>query len=168
LTFFRAGRVVEWQTETVVLSQRRLRATVRRALGAPRPRRVAVRELAWLSDSRAVAILAWGPEEVLAVFEEREVVAAWPSLRAGFGRLWSSPRGSYFAVETEGVLLFDRDGRQLPTARFSDFRGLAWSPDERWLAVAAGERILLLATRGRPRPPLLLEIEAQDVFWRLA
>jgi hypothetical protein len=96
------------------------------------------------------------------------VVAAWPSLRAGFGRLWSSPRGSYFAVETEGVLLFDRDGGQLPIARVSDFHGLAWSPDERWLAVAAGERILLLAMRGRPRPPLRLEIEAQDIFWRLA
>jgi hypothetical protein len=168
LTFFRDGDVVEWQGGTVVLSQRRLRRTIRRALGAPRPRGVVVRDLAWLSDSRAVAILGWGPEDVVAVFEGRNVVAAWPRLGQPFRRLRTSPRGTYFALEGErGVLLFDRDGRQLPVPRFPALHGLAWSPDERWLAIAAGGRILIRRPAGgATRPPLALEIEARDLAWR--
>lgn len=167
LTFFRDGRVVEWQGERVLLSQRRLQAIVRRALGAPRPRQVTVRDFAWLSDSRGVAILGWGPEDVVAVFEGRNVVAAWPRLGQPFRRLRASPRGSYFALETEGgLLLFDRDSRQLPVPRLPRLHALAWSPDERWLAIAGPRRILIRPAAGGTRPLLTLEIEARDLFWR--
>jgi|SRR5919109_1047584 hypothetical protein len=168
LTFFRDGKVVEWQGERVVLMQRHLRRTVRRALGAPRPRAVTLRDLAWLSDSRAVAVLGWGPEDVVAVFEGRSVVAAWPRLGESFRRLRASPRGNYFALETEGAgfLLFDRDGRQLPVSPVEDFHALAWSPDEQWLAIAAGRRILIRRPEaGEMRPPRSLELEARDLAW---
>jgi hypothetical protein len=167
LTLFRDGQVVEWQGERVILSQQRLQATVRRALGAPRPRAVTVRDLAWLSDSRAVGILGWGPEDVVAVFEGRDVVVAWPRVGQPFLRLLASPQGNYFALQTEGgALLFDRDGRQVPLPRVPRIHALAWSPDEQWLAIAAPRRLLIRPAAGDMRPPRTLEIEARDLAWR--
>jgi hypothetical protein len=132
--------------------------------------RLVVRAAAWLDRTRLVLVLDgkldFGHEEVVAVYEGRTLVSATPSEGRRYGRIWTSPRGGFFAVEAESFLLFDRNGRRRSVPFFVGFRSLAWSPDERWTAVATEDGVHLFPTAaGSPRVQRL-PIVARDLAWR--
>ena len=66
----------------------------------------------------------------------------------------------------ESFLLFDRDGRPRSVPFFVGFRSLAWSPDERWAAVATEEGVHLFPTAARSGRVERLPIVARDLAWR--
>ncbi|MDQ3823421.1 MAG: elongator complex 1 family protein, partial [Actinomycetota bacterium] len=62
-------------------------------------------------------------------------------------------------------LLVRRDGTRLP---LRGVQALAWSPDERWTALATARHVVLVPTRRLADPRarrLWLPIEARDLAW---
>lgn len=169
LTYVQFGAVVKERSGRIVLSGDELREAFGREARA-RLERLVVRAVSWLDRTRLVVVLDgeldFGREEVVAVYEGHTLVSATPSEGRRYGRLWTSPRGSFFALEAESFLLFDRDGRRRPVPIFVGFRSVAWSPDERWTAVATENGVHLFPTAARSPRVHLLPIVARDLAWR--
>ncbi|MBW3593893.1 MAG: hypothetical protein KY396_09385 [Actinobacteria bacterium] len=162
-------------------------ATVRREavalVGAASPRDVAVRALAWLDDSRVAAIVTarrgTPPRRtMIAVFDGGGLVGSAPWLPSRSARFVVSPRGSFFAVATREpsrFVLLDRNaepGALADVARdwfgrtsLSGARAIAWSPDERWTALAKNESVYVFTTEDRDPRLVRLPIEARDLSW---
>jgi hypothetical protein len=66
---------------------------------------------------------------------------------------------------TGEVLILDRDGRSINVPSFTQPRAFAFSPDERWIAVASRASIYLLRTDRRNPRLYDLGIDATDVGW---
>lgn len=119
----------------------------------------AVRTVAWLGGRRFAAVLE--PEGRLTVWRGPVKVAEGAS--GPFTELRASPRASYFAAIGDGhVEVLDRDGH--PRWRTSG-GAIAWSPDERYVAVARGGEIAILRARDGGRVARLAT-GAADVDWR--
>ena len=134
--------------------------------------RFAVEEVAWLSDSRAAAIVRARSRddrgELLAVFDGRRLVTAPTAAYEDLGALRLSPSGSFVSAQIAdpgGVVVVDRDGALVrPLVRHGS--ALAWSPDERWIAEATEEGIYVFpADVGTPRV-YVLPFVARDLIWR--
>jgi hypothetical protein len=161
------------------------RAARRDPLVPPDPRylgSVAALKAAWLTDTRAAVLIrfrlrgrlrALGPQTVLAVFNGARLLRAVPY--AGAIDLRVSPRRTFIGVIEAGgsVTVVSRSGRQelAPTALPSpDARAIAWSPDERWTAIASPWSVYFLPTAdihaGRQPHVVRLPLEASDLAWR--
>lgn len=119
----------------------------------------AVRTVAWLGGRRFAAVLE--PEGQLTVWEGPVEFSEGAS--GAYGELRASPRASYFAALGGGhVLVLDRDGR----ARWQTAgRAIAWSPDEKYAAVARGGELAIVRARDGDRVARL-GVRAGDVDWR--
>jgi hypothetical protein len=145
----------------------------------PETHAVRVEDIAWLSMSRVVVAATFahdfGRDEVIAVLEEDEVIGE-PMVNGRFSDLRVSPQRMHFVVRAyapRGLLFFDRDGRLLAKNPVAGAQRAAWSPDERWTAVATGGSTYVLRTAdiasfGRGEPPGLLRLPvfAADLAWR--
>lgn len=160
--------------------------TVRRSaapvLGATSPRDVFVRRLAWLDESRVAAIVSrrsnGAHDAAIVVVDGRELVGSVPWLASRSARFFVSPRGSFFAVATKGpshFFLLDRNARTGALAdvarqwfgrtSLTGARAIAWSPDERWTALAKNEGVYVFTTHDRDPKLVRLPIEARDLAW---
>jgi hypothetical protein len=167
LTYVRGGDLVEWTTRCG-LSDRLFtlpgdNATARcvRTLF-----RRATTSVAWLSNSRFVAIVAHGR---LAIVDAGRLVierSLPPETRA---RVEPSPRGTFFTLWIDGRLFaaFDRNGGQIAFPPVPDVQAAVWSPSERWgmLATARGSVYLFRPNTGDARLRRL-DISARDLAWR--
>ena len=114
-----------------------------------------VREVAWLGSRLAVL------EVHRIVVFDGAVPIAERRFRGPLDRLRASPRGAWLAVRT-GPRLLVLDGR-LSLRRSVVARAVAWSPDERDVALARGKSVLVeRAGRVVARIP----IAARDLAWR--
>ena len=138
-------------------------------------RRVTVKAHAWLDDARlvlllAVDVLAAGRYEQVAVVGGRRAIAVVPVSGGRLSALQVSPRGRYFAVRAEdpdAVLLFDRDGNALDHPALTRAHAIAWSPGERWTAIATKDEVEIWRTTAPSQPLRHLGIRAGDLAWRL-
>ncbi|HEV8686677.1 MAG TPA: hypothetical protein VGQ84_05335 [Gaiellaceae bacterium] len=163
LTFVRQGNVVAFPLHgraRVVLP----RDWLRRALGLG-PEAEAV-SAAWTGPrGLAVVVRAGAADDVVALFAGTRLVA---SARPGgrLGRVTSRGDGGALLVERAdhgAVVLLDSRLRLLATR---NARAAAWSPDGRRLAVATGDRVLVVdASSGRSVAPPL-ELDAVALAWR--
>ena len=118
-----------------------------------------VRTVSWLGGRRFAALLE--PGRRVAVWQGAARLSVDTS--AGFHELRSSPRMRYFAAFGKGVVaVFDRDGLPLWSAAG---RAIAWSPDERYAAVARTSELSILDARDGRRVARLA-VRALDVDWR--
>ncbi|MDX6513145.1 MAG: hypothetical protein QOE36_2649, partial [Gaiellaceae bacterium] len=77
-------------------------------------------------------------------------------------RLWASPRGTWLAVRTgRRIVVLDR---RLHIRNTIDGGAIAWSPDERWTALANAGRVSLVRNDGRAT--VTLQLRAHDLAWR--
>lgn len=80
-----------------------------------------------------------------------------------------SPRGRYFALlggEGDGVRLFDRDANTLALpASARDPHAVAWSPDDRWTALATREAVYVFPAEGPSEPIVRIPLAVQDLDW---
>jgi hypothetical protein len=110
----------------------------------------------WIGTSRFAAVVRGGrlEDQALLVFTmdgELEISLT------GLGRLISSvrasPLGNYLAITTNtperGFTLLTREGERVPLPRATDVRALAWSPDERWIALATRTNVVVARTGSR-------------------
>jgi hypothetical protein len=191
-TLARAGTLVVFRQpceegqrvcEHVILSQRdldpalRLGSTALRSLYAP-----VIRQAIWLTDTRvALAIRARDRAQpgsrfdLLAIFEGRRLVGE-PLVNSRFDELAVSPSRNYLAVHgssPRGLSFVDTDGRLLARNPLASGHHVAWSPDDRWTAVATGGSMYVFRTAEleffnsdeRPRA-IRIPVHAADLEWR--
>jgi hypothetical protein len=123
------------------------------------PAGVSVQTVAWLGGRRFAAVL-----------EPRGAVTVWQGSRqlretasGAFMELRASPTGRYFAALGGGrVQVIDRSGRGLWATRG---RAIAWSPDERYAAIAGADELAIVDAAGG-KPLARLDVRAADVDWR--
>jgi hypothetical protein len=141
---------------TLVLSQEALRSQV--------GRHFRVRAVAWLGELRYAAILS-GPRELLTIWEGPSMIRVVRRLHPLVGELRASRSGRFFAAgDGKGrLLVFDRDGDRVAAP---NGRAIAWSPDERFVAIATEGAVVVLRVGGRT-PLVRLPVRARDLDWRL-
>lgn len=132
----------------------------REALGRELGQGFRVRIVAWLGAVRFAAILS-GPRNLLTLWQGSEL---WSIVGPSQGiELRASQAGRFFAVLGDGPLqVYDRDGKPygLP-----DGHAIAWSPDERYAAVATEGRVLIVTSDGDDALASI-PVEAVDVDWQ--
>jgi hypothetical protein len=121
--------------------------------------RALVDGIAWLSE-RSVAVNlsirpagrrdALGPLSAVAVFDDGRLGRLRHYLRSSGGRLASSPRGTYVTLGAEVILRRDGSRVHLPE-HLRPAQDLAWSPDERFLAVATRFAVVVLSVASLER-----------------
>jgi hypothetical protein len=120
--------------------------------------------VAWLSPARFAVVASNGSRTVLAVFSGRRIVALKERAPSPVIELRGSPRGNYVVLGTAtGVRVYDARRGDLPRVRrFGMLVSVAWSSDERWLAVAQEQKVLLVGPNGGV---VLLPFKALDLAW---
>jgi hypothetical protein len=132
------------------------RDALRREAGA----RFRVRMVAWLRGVRFAAILE-GPRTLLTVWEGSKLVNVVGPTEGS--ELRASPSGRFFAVlGTRSLQVYDRHGNQLA---LSGGRSIAWSPGERYAAVAAEGSVLIVPAAGG-EALARIPVDALDLDWR--
>jgi hypothetical protein len=131
---------------------------------------------------RAVQAVALGParvivlaestadpaERVLVLLENGRVIHVlppWVVREVNFMR--PSPLGTYFALlGPDGVRLFDRDAGPLALpAAARDPKAVAWSPDERWAALATEEAVYVFPAEAPYDPMVRVPLGVRDLDW---
>ena len=144
--------------------------------------RTLVEGIAWLSNARA-AVLLLDPGQrrfdgrnalsEIAFFENGRLAAARPYFRTTGGRLDASPRGTYVTQTPDVILRPDGTQVNLPP-HLRDARAFAWSPDERFLALAQRDAVAVLEVASLERydetgaglRSVTLPLRATELSWR--
>ena len=122
-------------------------------------------DVAWLGPTRFAIVARRRGEAVSAVFAGRRIVAL-ARVQRGASELSASPRGTYLVLRVNGrsqVYRIAREGLR-PVRSFGAPVAIAWSPDERWRAVATSDA-LVLARAGKR---IVLPLRALDLAWTRA
>jgi hypothetical protein len=129
----------------------------------------AVRAAAWLDASRAAVVVrlmeAEGAGDFVAVFRGRRLLGE-PYLAGAVDDLRPSPLGRYVAARTpSGVIVLDRSGTwRLVTGPAS---AVAWSADERWIAIARAGAVTLADNLDLETARVVqVPVQAADLYWR--
>jgi hypothetical protein len=166
MTYIRRGAIVQFPRTgraQVLRSQLQLAAALEslpalRGVSEWRTSRVA-----WLGPARFAIVASNGSRTVLGVFSGRRIVAVNTRVPPRVIELRGSPRGNYVVLgTTSGVRVYDARRRDLRRVRsFGMLAAVAWSSDERWLAVAHQQNVLLEGPGGSVALPL----RALDLAW---
>jgi hypothetical protein len=125
------------------------------------------RELAWISGDRLAVLVGGSYPDFVAVFRGRTSLYR---MFTGFEprSLRASPLGRYVAVEDDGPQVV-RVGKAPRSVAFPEglttVRAVAWSPDERWLALATRASVWLMDLEDPGGPLIRLPIEAREIGW---
>jgi hypothetical protein len=188
-TFVRQDVLVEWTTDcppgsslftltgdNTVARCRRVALSpeeLRRALpGGPKLGPLPIKGLAWLSNTRLVAIVGdagiSGYRELLSVVESGEPVGPTISEFGEGLRVEASPRGSFFTAwyGSSLVTIRDRNGDLITFPPLPRVAAVTWSPDERWTAVATRRSVFVFRTNESEARVRRLPIVARDLAWR--
>jgi hypothetical protein len=174
LTYFANGEIRDWPEGRTVVPANRLRMVVTEHPNAPGSvellRNLRVVEHHWLDQDRLVAQLraevsTGAPSlDLVAVFDDGLPFASTDFL-GEVRDLWSSPFGTYYAVLTDTLGLYDFNGNSLPLPELEGSRAVAWSPDEDRMAVATDASVYVF-TPGQADEVERFALVANDLDWR--
>lgn len=153
LTLSRNRQVVS-ERGRLLVGRRELERAARRHPTTPAlaPLRVLIDGIAWLSNTRAAVLLSirlagrfegMGPLSAIVFFENGLAEDTQPYFRQTGGPLAASPLGTYVTLTPDVILRADGSRVSLPP-HIRDSRAMAWSNDERFLAIASRFGIHLL------------------------
>jgi hypothetical protein len=169
LTFIRGGRLFEWTVRCPPASERVVFRGFRSLARCPQPVRGApehLQELVWLSGDSFAAVA--GPDRAASLIVVRDGVETriFNAVGARMGALSPSPHGRYVAARVdESLVLFDLR-RRGALAGGTGARAIAWSPDERFWAVAEESSIAIFRAEQPQTAAVSLPLSAVDVDWR--
>ena len=169
--YCRPRRNVPW-CERLLLGRRDLVAPLDDGL---RPQRV--KKIAWFSQTRMAAVLAFEQEDMVAVYEGRRLLdlvgVGWR-----FSELSLSPGRHYIAARVarpSGFMFVDRDGRSfaLMEVRRDNFgrppftagEAVAWSPDDAWTVVARRRGVVFFRMGSESPHVVTVGLTAHDLAW---
>jgi hypothetical protein len=184
LTFLRGGQVVEltgfcrprrkvpW-CERVLLTRDDLFGALADGTEAP-----VIKDIAWLTPSRLAAVLAFEREDMIAIYEGRELVELVPGIGGRFTGLSVSPGRHYVAAHVarpSGFVFVDRNGRPFALMEvrrdsygrppFTGGRAVAWSPDDSWTAVARSTSVIFFRMGSESPHVVTVRVTAHDLAW---
>lgn len=136
----------------------------RRLLSRPELGGLGAVEILWL-DRRTLALLAPGR---VALYRDGSPVGHADLGPHRLTGLEASPRGTFLAVRSGGpetIVVLDRALRRVPLPADGG-RAIAWSPDERWVALATVDAIVLSPVREPGERTIRLPLRARDLAWR--
>jgi hypothetical protein len=188
-TYVRENEVVEWTTSCprgsrlftlpgdnatarcrrVVLSTGDLR---RARIGGEGSGPLIPKDLAWLSDRRFVTVVGdagiSGHREHLSVIDGGQLIGAVISEFGEGMHVEASPHGNFFTAwyGDSLVTIRDRNGDLVTFPTIPRVRGLTWSPDERWTAVATEHSVFVFRTNTSEASVRRLPIVAYELAWR--
>ena len=167
MTYIRRGAIVQFPRvgrAQVLRSRNQLAAALERLPALRGSSGWRASRIAWLGSTRFAVLASNRRRSVAAVFSGRRIVAFRARVPGGAIDLRASPRGRYVVLRSaHGVDLYD--ARQTDFLRFRSFGravSVAWSSDERWLAVASGSKITLSGPRNHR---VVLPLHALDLAW---
>jgi hypothetical protein len=168
MTYIRRGAIVQFPRTgraRVVRSREQLALALERAPALRGTTGWRATNVAWLGPTRFAIVAERPGRAVLAVFAGRRIVAV-AGVPRRVSELMASPRGSYLVLRALGTLHVYRVARSslTPGRRFGVPVAIAWSPDERWVAVAWAARIVL----ARAGEQIALPLPAIDLAWTRA
>jgi hypothetical protein len=139
-------------TPQIFLSQRELSAQLAGRL--PDSQTWSLKEVQWFGRSSFAAILAGRHprETAVAVFRGGVLESLIPELGQHISSLRLSPLGNLgFAHNQLGreFVMVTRLGREIPLPRIANARAIAWSPDERWVALCTRTTTFIAQTGSR-------------------
>jgi hypothetical protein len=173
LTYFTNGEIRDWPEGRTVVPANRLRMVVTEHPNAPGVGFIGnlrVIEHHWLDQDRLVAqvhadVRGGGPPlDLVAVFDDGLPFASTDFL-GDVRDLWSSPFGTYYAVLTDTLGLYDFNGNALPLPSLEGAQAVAWSPDEDRMAVATDASVFVF-TPGQADEVERFPLVANDLDWR--
>lgn len=136
-------------------------------------RSLEVREVVWSSDTHLVTILRRDsePRYLVATLSPTEVLR-WHCCFEDLRRLRLSPGGTFVDVASEeGALVYRTTGEPFPLGLQGGrpVEAVAWSPADRFVAVARAGSVTIFEPDGSGLAPIArLPIEAADLRWALA
>jgi len=136
-------------------------------------RSLEVREVVWSSDTHLVTILRRDsePRYLVATLRPSEVLR-WHCCFEDLRRVRLSPGGMFVDVASEeGALVYRATGEPFPLGLEGGrpAEAVAWSPADRFLAVARAGSVTIFEPDGSGLAPIArLPIEAADLRWALA
>ncbi|HEV2711810.1 MAG TPA: hypothetical protein VGU26_01840 [Gaiellaceae bacterium] len=154
-----------YQTVQVVLSQEEIEQSLRERFGLSSGRFRAMQAVSLAGGRYAVTVESVGSPRwsLLAFFDEGRLDLVHPG-----GALRPSPQGRYVAViepARDGVTVYTSAGGITPLPDLGGAHSIAWSPDERWTALATGASVFVFPTK-RPEPPIIrIPIRVRDLDW---
>lgn len=154
----------------VIVSKEELSRAVRRSTGLEGPYRAL--QAVPLSRDRIAALLTdrAGLDRVLIVYEGDRALLVVPRRELGAGDvLRPSPRGTYVALierDDGAVRIFSRDGEPVALPeRVTNPHAIAWSPDERWTALATRASVFVFATEDPDGRLIRIPVSVRDLDW---
>jgi hypothetical protein len=118
--------------------------------------------------SYAVLVDAPRSSPLLAVFEGERLIFLLPPTWVGQrDRLRASPLGNYFAVlsmRPRTFRVFTKEGNLVPLPDVDNPKAIAWSPDERWTALANSSSLHIFAS-DEPRDVINIPLAVRDLDW---
>jgi hypothetical protein len=157
-------------TVQVVLSKERISRAIQATPGYEGVGDYAARQAVSLGGNRIGALLEDGAglDRVLALFTGTRLEVVVPRRRIDGRSLRPSPRGSFLAVfdpGDAGILVFTRDGEPVSLPDVTNPHAIAWSPDERWTALATRWSVYVFRS-DRRGPTMRLPLGgAGDLAW---
>lgn len=163
------GRAAPLRCSEPVLTRAELaRQLLEQRWAAVRPR---FTELAWLDDQRFAAIFEQrtpdGSFEGIVLFDRGRLVNTPMAPYDELGGLTPSPTGARvaaFEVDKGGIVAIDRAGRLIPLP-LDRGSGIAWSPDENWIAEASEGGIYVFRADDESPEPIQIPVAARDLLW---
>jgi hypothetical protein len=173
LSYFADGEIRDWPGGRTVVPAHRLRIAVTEHPNAPGIgflRNLRVVKHYWLDPDRLVAQLhadvrGGGPSLDLVVVFDDGLPFASTDFLGEVRDLWASPFGTYYAVLTDTLGLYDFNGSLLPLPALEGSRAVAWSPDEDRMAVATDASVYVFTT-GQADEVERFALVANDLDWR--
>ncbi|MBA3348077.1 MAG: hypothetical protein H0T13_05905 [Actinobacteria bacterium] len=143
---------------------------------------VEIADVVWLTSTRAVLRLGvvvrgrlerLGPQPVIAFFESARLVHTAAFFHDDTAQLRPSPSGAYVALAPGLVLRRDGSEASLPP-QLVRAHAVAWSPDERWLALAQRGNVVLVEMESLERydrtggdlRTIAVPVTVRDLLWR--
>jgi hypothetical protein len=161
-------------TAEVVLSQETLSRAVRAYEGVPVDAHAGFQAVraAGLGAGRYVVLADSTDdprERVLAAFQGQRALFVHPGWWVGDARaLRPSSTGRYYALLGRDPPLFTRDGHEVaPPSGVPPARAVAWSPDDRWTAVAAHTSVYVFPSEAQA-PAVRIQLAVNDLDWASA
>jgi len=156
----------------VVLSRAELSRAIRPRLGIPPDAEAGFRAVQAVAlDEDRYLVLAdstYEPRErVLAAFEGKRAIFVHPSWWIGGARaIRPSPGGRYYALLGRGTPVFTRDGGEVGVPEgVPRARAVAWSPDERWTALATVASVYVFPSERPEGPVVRIPLAVGDLDW---
>jgi hypothetical protein len=166
ITYVRRGAIVQFPRAGRAVVLRSSEQLIRAIEARPEARRESgwqVRRVAWLAPSRFAVVASAAGKDVLVVFDGRRITGVTTRIPAGVEELRASPRGNFVVGRTATALqVYDARRSTLPRVwRFGSPAAIAWSRDERWVALAHSNSIVF--RQGAER--LVIPLTALDLGW---